>query len=273
MSSTPHSAIDFSFRSYAEIGAPNRHDFVQLVLPLHGQLLLDIDGRPGKVDTQLGVVIPANTWHAQHSQVANHSIILDVDAATVARGCWQLLLERPYTAIGPGARKLIEYLGVMAQQEALTPAIVTGWTPLLLDTLLVGEPQPRSRLGALHCPCASRAWLALVDGVDGALRQPQCQPPARAVPRGNGCQSTCLAVAAAHGARLRTACRQRRQPSRDRAGGRLFRAKRADAGHARQHGCHACRLPARMSRETVNKAVAGAKNGRGRLATISFSGD
>lgn len=149
MSSTQHSAIDLSFRSYAEIGAPNRHDFVQLVLPLHGLLLLDIDGRPGKVDTQLGLVIPANTWHAQHSQVANHSIILDVDAATVARGCWQLLLERPYTAIGPGARKLIEYLGLMAQQQALTPAIITGWTPLLLDTLLVGAPQPRSRLGAL----------------------------------------------------------------------------------------------------------------------------
>ena len=45
MSSTPQPAIDLSFRSYAEIGAPNRHDFVQLVLPLHGQLLLDIDGR------------------------------------------------------------------------------------------------------------------------------------------------------------------------------------------------------------------------------------
>ena len=149
MSSTPQPAIDLSFRSYAEIGAPNRHDFVHLVLPLHGQLLLDIDGRAGKVDAQQGVVIPAHTWHAQHSQVANHSIILDVGAATVARGCWQLLLERPYTAIGPGARKLIEYLGVMAQQQALTPAIVAGWTPLLLDTLLLGEPQPRSRLGAL----------------------------------------------------------------------------------------------------------------------------
>ena len=31
MSSTPHSAIDLNLRSYAEIGAPNRHDFVQLV--------------------------------------------------------------------------------------------------------------------------------------------------------------------------------------------------------------------------------------------------
>ena len=149
MSSTPQPAIELSFRSYAEIGAPNRHDFVQLVLPLHGQLLLDIDGRAGKVDAQQGVVIPAHTWHAQYSQVANHSIILDVGAATVARGCWQLLLERPYTAIGPGARKLIEYLGVMAQQQALTPDIVAGWTPLLLDTLLLGEPQPCSRLGAL----------------------------------------------------------------------------------------------------------------------------
>ena len=149
MSSTTQSAIDLSFRSYADIGAPNRHDFVQLVLPVHGQLLLEIDGRAGKVDTQQGVVIPAHTWHAQHSKVANHSIIVDVDAAAVATGCWQRLLERPYTAIGLGARKLIDYLGVMAQQQALTPAIVTGWTPLLLDTLLLGEPQPRSRLGAL----------------------------------------------------------------------------------------------------------------------------
>ena len=44
MSSTPQPAIDLSFRSYAEIGAPNRHDFVQLVLPVHGQLVLEIDG-------------------------------------------------------------------------------------------------------------------------------------------------------------------------------------------------------------------------------------
>ncbi|MCM2564067.1 AraC family transcriptional regulator [Janthinobacterium kumbetense] len=149
MSSTPHPAIDLSFRSYAEIGAPNRHDFVQLVLPLHGQLLLDIDGKQGKVDAQQGVVIPANTWHAQHSRVANHSIILDVDAAAVEQGSWGRLLERPYAALGPGARKLIEYLGIMAGQQALTPAVIQGWTPLLLDTLLQTAPQVRSRLAAL----------------------------------------------------------------------------------------------------------------------------
>lgn len=149
MSSTAHPAIDLTLRSYADIGAPNRHDFVQLVLPLHGQLQLDIDGRPGKVDTQRGVVIPANTWHAQHSRVANHSIILDVETAAVARCGWQRLLDGPYTALGPGARKLIEYLGLMARQQALTPAVIQGWTPLLLDTLLLAGPQPRSRLAAL----------------------------------------------------------------------------------------------------------------------------
>ena len=149
MSSTPLPVIDLSLRSYADIGEPSRHDFVQLVLPLHGQLLLDIDGRPGKVDTQQGVVIPAHAWHAQHSRVANHSIILDVEAAAVAHGNWGRLLERPYTALGPGARKLIEYLGLMARQQALTPAVVQGWTPLLLDTLLLSEPQTRSRLAAL----------------------------------------------------------------------------------------------------------------------------
>ncbi|KAB8058771.1 helix-turn-helix domain-containing protein [Janthinobacterium sp. FT14W] len=149
MSSTPHPAFDLSFRSYAEIGAPNRHDFVQLVLPLHGQLLLEIDGKQGKVDAQQGVVIPANTWHAQHSRVANRSIIVDVNAAAVEQGSWGRLLERPYAALGPGARKLIEYLGIMAGQQALTPAVIHGWTPLLLDTLLQTAPQARSRLAAL----------------------------------------------------------------------------------------------------------------------------
>ncbi|WP_257620117.1 hypothetical protein [Janthinobacterium sp. NKUCC08_JDC] len=181
MSSPSHSAIGLSFRSYADIGAPDRHDFVQLVLPISGQLLLEIDGRQGKVDTQLGVVIAAHAWHVQHSQVANHSIIVDVDAAAVARSGWQRLLDGPYTAIGPGARKLMDYLGVMAQQRALTPAIVTGWTPLLLDTLLLGEPQPPFAPGRTACPCASRAGLAVVDGVDGALCESQRQPPACAV--------------------------------------------------------------------------------------------
>lgn len=151
LSSPPHTLIDLSLRSYAELRAPNRHDYVQLVLPMHGQLLLEIEGRTGRVDTQQGVIIPSGAWHAQHSQVANSSIILDVAEASVSSGNWQRLLDKPYMALGQGARKLIEYMGLMAQQQRLTPALAHGWTPLLLDTLVLDEvqPQPTSRLSAL----------------------------------------------------------------------------------------------------------------------------
>lgn len=149
MSSTSSTLIDLSLRSYAELRAPNRHDYVQLVLPMHGQLLLEIEGRTGRVDTQQGVVIPSGAWHAQHSQVANSSIILDVDETRVTSGNWQRLLDRPYMALGQGTRKLIEYMGLMAQQQMLTPALAQGWTPLLLDTLLLDAPQATSRLSAL----------------------------------------------------------------------------------------------------------------------------
>ena len=149
MSSTSSSLIDLSLRSYAELRAPNRHDYVQLVLPMHGQLLLEIEGRTGRVDTQQGVVIASGAWHAQHSQVANSSIIVDVAEASVTSGNWQRLLDKPYMALGQGARKLIEYMGLMAQQQMLTPALAQGWTPLLLDTLVLDAPQPTSRLSAL----------------------------------------------------------------------------------------------------------------------------
>lgn len=149
MSSPSNTLIDLSLRSYAELRAPNRHDYVQLVLPMHGQLLLEIEGKTGRVDTQQGVVIASGAWHAQHSQVANSSIIVDVAEASVTSGNWQRLLDKPYMALGQGARKLIEYMGLMAQQQMLTPALARGWTPLLLDTLVLDVPQPTSRLSAL----------------------------------------------------------------------------------------------------------------------------
>ena len=151
MSSTSPSLIDLSLRSYAELHAPNRHDYVQLVLPMHGQLLLEIEGKTGRVDMQQGVIIPSGAWHAQHSPVANSSIIVDVAESAVTAGHWQRLLDQPYMALGLGARKLIEYMGLMAQQHRLTPALAQGWTPLLLDTLVLdgAQPQPTSRLSAL----------------------------------------------------------------------------------------------------------------------------
>jgi len=118
-------------------------------LPVTGQIELEIGGRHGLVDALQGGVVAPQTWHSQCGHVANQSIIVDMDTTLLVQAAWSRLLDRSFISINPGARKLIEYMGIMAQQASLTPTLVTGWTPLLLDTLALGKTQTSSRLNAL----------------------------------------------------------------------------------------------------------------------------
>ena len=127
----------------------DRHAYAQLVLPVSGELALEIEGRQGRLDPLHGALVAPGAWHSQYSQVANRSLILDVGAGALEPGPWQALLERPFTGIGPAARKLVEFMGILANSQPVAPSVLQGWAPLLLDTLTLGAPQPVSRLAAL----------------------------------------------------------------------------------------------------------------------------
>jgi AraC-like DNA-binding protein len=141
--------LDLHVRSYGESREADRHSYGQLVLPVSGEVALEIEGRQGRLDPLHAAVVAPGAWHSQYSQVANRSLILDVNAGSFEQGPWQLLLERPITGIGPAARKLVEFMGIMAATQPPAPSVLQGWTPLLLDTLTLGAPQPASRLAAL----------------------------------------------------------------------------------------------------------------------------
>jgi AraC-like DNA-binding protein len=138
-------ASSLHVRSYgADLGA-DRHDFAQLVLPLGGAVLLDIDGRQDRLDPQRGACVAPGAWHAQTGVGPNESLILDVATTAMSHPAWERLLERPFMPLGPGARKLVEFMGAMRAQ----PVLLRGWMPLLLDTLALDAPRPASRLAAL----------------------------------------------------------------------------------------------------------------------------
>lgn len=141
--------LDLHLRSYGENRDPDRHAFAQVVLPVSGEVALEIEGRYGRLDPVHGAFVAPGAWHSQYSAVPNRSLILDVGAAGFEQGPWQHLLERPFTVIGPAARKLVEFMGILAASGAPGPSVLQGWTPLLLDTLTLGAPQPASRLAAL----------------------------------------------------------------------------------------------------------------------------
>lgn len=142
-------------RSYGADTGADRHDYAQLVLPLGGAVLLDIDGRQDRLDPLRGACVPPRAWHAQSGIGANESLILDVGTSAMSHPAWDRLLERPFMTLGPGARKLVEFMGVMRR-----PALLQGWMPLLLDTLALDVPRPASRLAALLARIEAQPGLA-----------------------------------------------------------------------------------------------------------------
>lgn len=141
--------LDLHLRSYGATRTSDRHEFGQLVLPVSGEVALEIEGRQARLDPLRVAVVAPRAWHSQCSPVANQSLIVDLGPDAFAVGPWQRLLEQPFSAISPAARKLVEFMGVLAATQLPPPSVLQGWTPLLLDTLSLGAPQPASRLAAL----------------------------------------------------------------------------------------------------------------------------
>ena len=141
--------VDIAIRSYDSTHAPDRHDYAQLVLPVTGQVQLDMAGAHGQVDPARAAVVVAGAWHAQRGIDRNRSLILDIDQQALVHAPWADLLDRPFTGIGPAARKLIEFMALCLESGTVQTPTLRGWAPLLFDTLASGVPQVHSRLGAL----------------------------------------------------------------------------------------------------------------------------
>lgn len=141
--------FDIAIRSYQQEHAPDRHPFAQLVLPVAGEVQLDVGEKGGRLDLLRCAFVPVGAWHTQSSRGFNRSLILDIDEAALKHAAWERLHDRPFAAVNPAARKLIEFMELVTEQKAVQPAVLAGWVPLLLDTLSLGAPQLRSRLAAL----------------------------------------------------------------------------------------------------------------------------
>lgn len=147
-------------RSYGRDPGADRHAYAQLVLPLAGAIRLDIDGHADRLDPLRGACVAPGAWHSQTGDAGNRALILDVAAESLHGAPWERLLERRFMPLGPAARKLVEFMGLMGAQHAAGPATLRGWTPLLLDALTLAAPRPASRLAALLARMEAAPGLA-----------------------------------------------------------------------------------------------------------------
>lgn len=143
------SAVEIDVRSYGQQWTADRHAFAQLVLPLSGEVQLDIEGKDARLNPLKGAVVVAGAWHAQRSAADNRSLIVDVGQEAIAHPVWERLAQRPFPEISPTARKLVEFMQLSMSGRTAQPALLQGWLPLMLDTLAMEAPRLQSRLAAL----------------------------------------------------------------------------------------------------------------------------
>lgn len=149
MSIIDTSRAEIGIRSYGKQETSDRHGFVQLVLPLSGEVHLGIETSQKLLSPLHAAVVPAGAWHSQYGVGDNRSLILDVEQTVFMHSTWDRLTEMRFTEIGAATRKLIEFMQISLETGTVGPAHLQGWIPLLFDTMVQGTPQAQSRLAAL----------------------------------------------------------------------------------------------------------------------------
>ncbi|SHF37473.1 AraC-type DNA-binding protein [Lampropedia hyalina DSM 16112] len=144
----PHRPLALTVRSYGQDGQAHAHDFVQLVLPLHGALEIEVGGRGAWLDRMRAAYVPQGMCHIQASQQANGFLIVDVLPHMLdSRQAEQWAAHR-FLPVSPAANHLIDYMAASLQGEGVTERAAL-WMPLLLDALANGTPQPSVRWAKL----------------------------------------------------------------------------------------------------------------------------
>lgn len=141
--------LNLTIRSYGAHHAVHDHEFDQLVLPLSGDLLIEVGGREGRLMVGRTAVVARGSKHTQTAIDANRSLILDLSPAWLDVAEAGRLLDTPFHAVSPAAMKLVEYMELMLNQRALAQDSRQLWAALLLEALIQPSVEPTARLAFL----------------------------------------------------------------------------------------------------------------------------
>jgi AraC-like DNA-binding protein len=104
-------ALALDLRSYPGESHAHDHPYHQVILALEGGLDMEIGGRPGRVDSARGALVPAGTLHAFAGVGRNRFLTLDIGRASAAAPLRLLATATPYFAIPRAVEHLLAYVG------------------------------------------------------------------------------------------------------------------------------------------------------------------
>jgi AraC-like DNA-binding protein len=139
--------LSLEIRSYAGESPHHHHDHVQLVLPTHGQMEIDVDGRGGHIDQSMAAVVAPCSVHSQFAHPDSRFLIVDCAPTALEIRQMERLAQGVYVPIPPATRRLVEFAALIGNAQLSIAASQLG--PLLLSSLSPDTscfPTPMERL-------------------------------------------------------------------------------------------------------------------------------
>ncbi len=125
-------------RKYQSAETRHTHEgFHQIILPITGNLELEVDGQSGAIAGQTIGIITSGENHAFRAEGNNRFLVLDIDE-TVApdnmRDVWALASEDPFHSMSEALLSLTDYAAYCSQENRDANWLET-WQKLFLTTL------------------------------------------------------------------------------------------------------------------------------------------
>ena len=141
-----------TFRTYGGDGVLHRHEHVQIVLPMQGEMEIEVGGRSDKLDVARAAFVAPDTSHVQSASGKNRFLILDCDLADIGADNAERLRLQTFLPIPAAVRRLLDFIDLSIGADRpvgqLPDTVARHCTPLLLNAL-TAMPQRASRLQAL----------------------------------------------------------------------------------------------------------------------------
>ncbi|TNC74718.1 helix-turn-helix transcriptional regulator [Rubellimicrobium roseum] len=130
-------------RSYDGVGDLHAHDFVQVVLPVSGELEIEIEGRWARLSPALSAFVAPGAAHAQAGRSFNRSLILDLPEASLPDAVRDGLGHGRFFAPSPGVRRLLDFAALRTGEVEIGEDERAALACLLTGTLSRFGPSPR----------------------------------------------------------------------------------------------------------------------------------
>ncbi len=141
--------VSVDMRSYRGETPSERHAFVQIVLPVAGQLEIDVCGQQERLSPSRGVLVHKNTSHTQTSTVSNRSLVVDMDEQAVGADMLDKFSSKPFIDLSLRTTKLTQYMHNMLQKGEGDARAALAWAPILIASLSDESPDLKYRLSVL----------------------------------------------------------------------------------------------------------------------------